>query len=93
MAERRPKGGARDSEVPWTNLAEKLAAHVADKNGWTQLRALANLRTGIEQAIRAEVLLAVAVEGRTWQQIGEELGVSAQAAHRRYSGRAPVSRG
>jgi DNA-directed RNA polymerase specialized sigma24 family protein len=48
------------------------------------LAALAKARHAIETAIGQEVLTAQ-LDGYTWKQIGRELGVSAQAAHKRYA--------
>jgi len=82
---------------------QKLAARAARERGDTTLRALADLRAAVESCIAAEAqrrsrypskaeellgnVLGARVPKLTWREVGDELGVSAQAAHRRYGRR------
>ncbi len=65
-------------------IVRKLARRMARDTGMTELRALADIRRAVEKAISAEMLLTDG--SRTWKAIGDDLGVTAQAAHRRYGG-------
>jgi hypothetical protein len=78
----------------------KLARRVVSDSGGTRLRALADIRAAAELAIAQQVAgpvdaeqlldeVLIGPERRTWVQIGEELGVSAQAAQRKYVNKSP----
>jgi hypothetical protein len=83
----------------------RLARRIVIDSGGTKLRALADIRAAVEANIRdeihgggaigAEELLDRVSYGanpeRTWRQIGEDLGVSAQAAHRKYGPRSRLN--
>jgi hypothetical protein len=73
---------------------ERIAARLARESGGTELRALADMKAAIQVVIDRTVDMRYHVgftsfggasgERATWKEIGEDLGVSAQAAHRRY---------
>ncbi|WP_157545956.1 hypothetical protein [Hamadaea tsunoensis] len=83
---------------------QRLAERAARERRDTTLRALADLRAAVESCIAAEVqrrsrypseaeelldsVMGLPISKLTWREIGDDLGVSAQAAHRRYGGRA-----
>lgn len=48
------------------------------------LAELASLRRGLD-ALEHEVVSMVRIGGATWEQIGDELGISRQAARQRFS--------
>lgn len=79
---------------------ERLALRIVRDSGGTPLRALADIKAAVERNIWAEIsggaegLLDRVPEGGgekmlpstgpTWHEIGNDLGVSAQAAQRKY---------
>lgn len=82
---------------------ERLALRIVRDSGGTKLRALADIRAAVESntwtCIRLgsdpEDILERAggwKEMPTWREIGEDLGVSAQAAHRKYSSKKPSTK-
>ncbi|HEY9376907.1 MAG TPA: hypothetical protein VIQ02_07405 [Jiangellaceae bacterium] len=78
-----PKRRVRDN--PLTHVVERLAARMVSESGGTNLRALTDIRAAAEHQIRIVILLD-RVFGRSWRDIGQDLGVSAQAVHRKYGG-------
>lgn len=52
-----------------------------------ELRILAALRDAVEQEINTHVTLARVTGAATWRDIGESLGMTAQSAHQKFSGR------
>lgn len=48
-----------------------------------RLKTLGEMLNAVDQEIRS--VARTAVKGATWQQIGDALGVSRQAAHKRFS--------
>lgn len=84
-------------------VVKKLAERAANEHGDTLLRVLADLRAAVESCIVAEAqrrsryaneveelldkVPGVHTAKLTWREVGHELGVSAQAAHRRYGRR------
>nr|WP_285759557.1 hypothetical protein [Nocardiopsis ansamitocini] len=63
-----------------------LAQDVADDDPMAGLASLAQLRAEVEQA-EAVLVRRARVNGATWAQIASALGVSKQAAHKKYCGR------
>ena len=84
LMEHRRADPAREVQgVPINVVIRRLAARAA-RDGESELRALADLRAAVDQEIAVAVTLALAVGGRTWRALGDDLGVSPQAAHRKY---------
>lgn len=69
-------------------ILDKVAARLVADTGGSQLSALADIRAASEQAIKLQVTRE-RVMGRSWADVGGDLGVSPQAAQQRY-GRRPV---
>ena len=65
-------------------LIDWLAAQLQGSRGDARLRAAAGIRDAIEARLEAEVAMARATDGLSWSDIGRDIGVSAQAAHRKY---------
>lgn len=63
--------------------ATDLAARAGDRDPRVGLRAVAALRRLLEQLEAVQVRSARA-KGWSWQEIAVELGVSRQAAHKKY---------
>ncbi|MGC5346774.1 helix-turn-helix domain-containing protein [Streptomyces sp. DT24] len=63
--------------------ATDLAARAGDRDPRTGLRAVAALRRLLERLEAVHVRSARA-QGWSWQEIAAELGVSRQAAHKKY---------
>jgi DNA-directed RNA polymerase specialized sigma24 family protein len=59
-----------------------------DIDGLVRLRNLKEVLEGTTYWLEEAVALARA-KGRTWQEIGDALGISASAAHQRFSDRHP----
>ena len=57
-----------------------------------RLRVAAGLRDAAEEAIAAEIVYAHWAELMSWREIGECLGITAQAAQQRYGGSSAASR-
>jgi len=64
--------------------ARDLAVQVASDDPEAGLRAVAALRRLLERLERAHVE-AARRNGKSWQEIADELGVSKQAVHKKYS--------
>jgi hypothetical protein len=70
----------------WADEVESHELREADTASLRNLAELAAKRTGLEREI-AEVVHAARASHRTWSEIGAMLGVSKQAAQRRYGSR------
>lgn len=68
--------------------AKDLAVQVASEDPETGLRAVAALRRLLERLERIHVDNA-RERGLSWQAIADDLGVSKQAAHKKYGRRRP----
>lgn len=66
--------------------ATKLALAAGDRDPTVGLRAVAALRTLLEQLEAVQVRRA-RVNGWSWQEIADGLGVSRQAVHKKYGRR------
>lgn len=83
-----------DSEVaPLMNIEDQLRKiHDPDVDDYStgadvRLQTMRRMQQGLD-ALTVEVVEAARqVDGMTWQQIGDALGVSRQAAHERYAHR------
>jgi hypothetical protein len=100
MARHTPDPDRHLENVPFQDLVDRIARRTVRESGGTRLRALADLRAAVESRIEAEThvrsryndengeqldkVLGTLKAQLTWREIGDELGVSAQAAHRRY---------
>lgn len=79
-----PDGHRTVADVPLSLVMHRLAIRVAKERGIEPLSALADLRRAVEIAIERELLFPLVLKELTWSEIGSRLGVSAQAAHRKY---------
>jgi len=66
--------------------ATTLAEAAGGRDPRTGLRAVAALRRLLEQ-LEALQVRSAREQGWSWQEIGAELGVSRQAAHKKHGGR------
>jgi len=66
--------------------ATHLATAAGDKDPRVGLRAVAALRKLLEQ-LEAVQVRSARVDGWSWQEIADELGVSKQAVHKKYGRR------
>ncbi len=66
--------------------ASELAVQIASEDPGQGLRAVAALRGLLERVERIHVEKARR-DGRSWQEIADELGVSKQAVHKKYAGK------
>lgn len=73
--------------VELTQVVRAIARRLAAQNGSEPLHCARDLRAAIDLWVDTEVLLAQ-TRGATYKEIGDMLGVSAQAAHRKYGHRA-----
>ena len=72
--------------------ATKLATGAGSKDPGTGLRAVSALRRLLERLESLQVGNA-RIQGWSWQEIAEHLGVSKQAVHKKYAGRRFGGRG
>ena len=72
--------------------ATELATDAGSKDPSTGLRAVAALRRLLEKLEALHVGNA-RIQGWSWQQIAEHLGVSKQSVHKKYARRRSVGRG
>ncbi|SDI65567.1 Sigma-70, region 4 [Actinokineospora alba] len=63
--------------------ATQLATAAGDKDPRVGLRAVAALRRLLEQ-LEAVQVRSARIDGWSWQEIADELGVSKQAVHKKY---------
>ncbi len=74
--------------ITWEELhayAMRLMRDVSERSGDHPYRCGRDLKAAIDVAIRRDIRRRLADNPElTWKTIGEELGVSAQAAHRKY---------
>jgi ribosome-binding protein aMBF1 (putative translation factor) len=71
--------------------ATRLASAASGRDPETGLRAVAALRTLLEQLEALQVQNA-RDQGWSWQDIANELRVSRQAVHKKHAGRRPLAR-
>ena len=69
---------------PLWYFIERLALRVVRDTDDTDLKGLADIRAAAEEALRRRVRYDRAALGRSWAEIGRDLGVSTQAAQQRY---------
>jgi len=67
-------------------LAERLCREKGEESTAARLRMAAELRRAAADALDDRVSFARAVDGLSWREIATALGISTQAAHRRYRG-------
>lgn len=63
----------------------RASKHSGDTSAGYRLLIATILRDAAESVLREEVMAAREVHDLTWKEIGEALGVSAQAAHHKYA--------
>jgi hypothetical protein len=87
MATTRPDPERRVAGISLGAVVRRLASRIVEESGGSQLQALADIRAAAERQIRVEILLlrTTIVPPPSWREIGDDLGVSAQAAHRKYA--------
>jgi hypothetical protein len=99
MASRKPDPDRPVEGTTLRIAIERLALRAVKDSGGTTLRALADIRAAVDAAIERDIandgslhdpeILFERVVGarrrRSWREIGDDLGVSAQAAHRKYA--------
>jgi hypothetical protein len=83
--------GLRAVEPPAERICELAQASAAAGDADTALRALTELRAEVDASVRVQVERALAA-GRSFSDIARTLGISRQAAHRRFRDLAPKSR-
>ena len=71
--------------------ATKLASEASSRDPRVGLRSVAALRRLLERLEAIQVRNA-RVQGWSWQEIAEQLGVSKQAVHRKHAGRRLLGR-
>lgn len=72
--------------TPLRYVVDRLARRLASESGESHIRALADIQTAVDHTLRSTILLQrVLRDPPTWAAIGADLGVSAQAAHRKYA--------
>jgi hypothetical protein len=81
---RAPAPRSRFCDVLVRVAVRRIGAAEEDDTPQGRLRLLCGIREAAEDAIRQQVLLSRVVYGMSWSDIGQALGVSAQAAHRKY---------
>jgi len=74
----------------WTDLVDAEGPVVLDTSSLKALRELAGQRDAVDAELAAAVRRA-RLDNRSWSQIGLMLGVSKQAAQRKYTERGPVA--
>jgi hypothetical protein len=85
MARHVPDSDRTLEGVAFREALDRLALRAVRESGGTKLRALADLRAAVEYCIVMEARRSRAsVQKLTWREVGDELGVSAQAAQQRY---------
>ena len=72
--------------------ATKLASEAGGTDPSTGLRAVAALRRLLEK-LEALQVGSARMQGWSWQQIAEHLGVSKQSVHKKYTRRRLIGRG
>jgi hypothetical protein len=70
-------------DVPLTVLVDRIVRRIALESGDDPLLCGRDLRAAIDDWQESRIMLEVVVR-TSWKEIGDRLGVSAQAAHRKY---------
>jgi hypothetical protein len=85
MAPRRPAEPHRiiGDDVDLMSVAGTILDRLSRQYGGDPLLYARDLHAAIDAWVGRAILLDI-VQGKTWKQIGDRLGVSAQAAHRKY---------
>ena len=74
------------NENPLWFVVERLARRITEESGGTQLGALADITAAAQDALRRQLMLD-RTSGRSWSEIGQDLGVTPQAAQQRFGRR------
>ena len=82
---------AERTDEPAARICELAEASTTADDADTALRALTELRTEIDALVRVQVARALAA-GRSFSDVARTLGISRQAAHRRFRDLAPKDR-
>ena len=86
MTRRQPDPRRELQGVGLTYVVGEIAARLSRETGDDELQCARDLHAAIDRWIGSRVTLAQ-VQGATWKQIAERLGVSAQAAQQKYGPR------
>ncbi|MEV4612303.1 hypothetical protein AB0K43_06815 [Kitasatospora sp. NPDC049258] len=82
--ERIESGQSHEIEVFLQEQVDKLCRPYRRQGARYRIYFAAKLRDAAEAVLQGEIAMATESAGMTWREVGELLGVSAQAAHRRY---------
>ena len=83
MAARKPEPERLIKDVSLVDLVGRIVARLSAQTGEPDYLAARDLKAAVDSWLYRQVLLDI-VLGRPWKEIGEKLGISAQAAHRKY---------
>jgi hypothetical protein len=83
MDKQRPDGQLVIGDVSLPYLVARILNRLARQHGGPPLSYAKHLREAIEVEVGNQVLF-MRSRGDSWREIGAELGVTAQAAHRKY---------
>jgi hypothetical protein len=83
MPYRRPDPNRVLQGTPLTNLVGAIVRRLALASGEDELQCARDLAAAVNRYIDNHLMLDV-IPGSTWREIGDRLGVSPQAAHKKY---------
>jgi len=86
MTRRQPDPRRELQGVELTYVVGGIAARLSRETGDDELQCARDLHAAIDRWVGSRVALAK-MQGETWKQIGDRLGVSAQAAQQKYGPR------
>jgi FixJ family two-component response regulator len=80
---RPPNPKLKLGDTPLRELVGKIVERLVNEYGEDKFQYALDLRAAVDSYVEHNISMAL-LAGATWKQIGEHLGVSAQAAHRKY---------